>query len=189
MSDPFDPLNAPIGEPATLMQKAFVHWRQPNAVSDDYAIRRYEYHFRRIGDKTNTERIVAVDATGYVVLPAPDWPIGEYTWSLHIRRVADDARFLAASGRLRVLPDATTAGDHRSHAEIMVDKIQSLIEGRADTDVVSYTIAGRMIAKMPLTELIKWRDYYRAEVEREKHAEAIVNGRGGKSNVLTVRFI
>ena len=58
----------------------------------------------------------------------------------------------------------------------MVDKIESLLEGRADSDVDSYSIAGRSLSKLSFEELIKARDYFRSEVKQEKAAELAERG-------------
>ena len=50
------------------------------------------------------------------------------------------------------------------HAQLMLDKIESLLLGKADDDVASYTIKSRSINKMSPEELRQWREYYRREV-------------------------
>jgi len=74
--------------------------------------------------------------------------------------------------------------DPRSHNEIMLQKLESLLEGKADSDVSSYSIAGRSLNKLGPAELLEWRDYYKREVASEKRAEAIKHGRRSKSTIL-----
>ena len=86
------------------------------------------------------------------------------------------------------MPDLDNAGtDLRSHAALMVSKIESILVGKADSDVSSYSIAGRSLSKMSFQELIEARDYYRAEYQKEKSAEDAKNGRKGVSTIQ-VRF-
>ena len=69
----------------------------------------------------------------------------------------------------------------------MVEKIESLLEGRADADVSSYSIAGRSLSKLTIDELLQWRDRYRAEWLREVRRERALNGKRTGGTVL-VRF-
>jgi hypothetical protein len=70
----------------------------------------------------------------------------------------------------------------------MLAKIESILEGRADKDVSSYSINGRSITKMSIDELLKFRAIYRAEVQRQRDAEAMRQGRASKSLIKT-RFV
>ena len=69
----------------------------------------------------------------------------------------------------------------------MVDKLESLLEGKADADVSSYAIAGRSLNKLTVEEMLKWRDYYKAEYQREIQEFRIGNNEGSGS-VVKVRF-
>ena len=114
---------------------------------------------------------------------------GDYYWQAEIKRKSDTAKVLVATGEWRVLPDLDQTGaDPRTHAEIMLDKIQALLEGRADKDVLSYSIQGRSISKMSVTDLLQWRDYYRKEVAKERRDNAIALGKPSKTT-MKVRFL
>jgi hypothetical protein len=63
--------------------------------------------------------------------------------------------------------------DPRTHAQIMLEKIKSLLEGKADVDVANYSVAGRSLTKLSFDELIKARDYYQEEFNKELIAERI----------------
>ena len=69
----------------------------------------------------------------------------------------------------------------------MLDKIESILEGKADSDVSSYSIGNRSLAKMTPEELTNWRDYYKAEYNRELRKEQIDRGEG-TGNTIKVRF-
>jgi len=77
--------------------------------------------------------------------------------------------------------------DPRTHAEIMVEKIQLILEGKADSDVSNYSIAGRSLTKMTFEELISARDVYRRELQQQKVKERIRRGKASGSTVK-VRF-
>ena len=65
----------------------------------------------------------------------------------------------------------------------MVEKIESLLEGRADADVASYSIAGRSLTKLSIDELMTWRDRYKTEYLRELRRERALNGDGSGATV------
>jgi len=91
-------------------------------------------------------------------------------------------------GEFEIVPDLdNNATDSRSHAEVMLDKIQSLLVGRADKDVASYSIQGRSLAKLSIADLLQWRDYYRKEVIQERRASDIARGKPSSATVK-VRF-
>ena len=89
---------------------------------------------------------------------------------------------------IEVKPNLSAAtSDPRTHAKIMLDKIESLLEGRADKDVSSYSIAGRSLNKMSISELLEWRNYYKAEYNRELSKQRNEN-EDGSGNTIKVSF-
>ena len=69
----------------------------------------------------------------------------------------------------------------------MLDKIESILEGKADSDVSSYSIGSRSLSKMTPEELTTWRDYYKAEYNREVAKERI-DRKEGTGSIIKVRF-
>ena len=69
----------------------------------------------------------------------------------------------------------------------MINKIESLLSGKADDDVASYSIAGRSLTKLSFTELTEARDYYRREVVEHTNKERIKRGKKG-NETIKVRF-
>ena len=74
--------------------------------------------------------------------------------------------------------------DPRIFAEKMIGKIESLLLGKADADVSSYSIAGRSLTKLSFQELIDARDFYRAETLQH---EAKERGKQGKTGSATIK--
>ena len=70
---------------------------------------------------------------------------------------------------------------------IPIDKIESILEGKADSDVSSYSIGNRSLSKMTPEELTTWRDYYKAEYNKEVAKERI-DRKEGTGNIIKVRF-
>lgn len=63
---------------------------------------------------------------------------------------------------------ATEPTVEKSHAEKMLEAIEATLEGRITDDYKSLKINNREITKHSFDELLRLRDYYRAEVTRIK---------------------
>tara|TARA_Y100000289_G_C3872448_1_gene124233 strand:+ start:14 stop:640 length:627 start_codon:yes stop_codon:yes gene_type:complete len=114
--------------------------------------------------------------------------VGHYIWALKVTQTSDSETLVIDTGKIEVKDNLFgTTGDVRSHAKIMVDKIESILEGKADSDVNSYSIGNRSLSKMSVDELLQWRDYYRAEYNREVRKERMDRGEG-TGNTVKVRF-
>jgi len=117
-----------------------------------------------------------------------NYTAGDYFWVLKVIQTSDSEKLVIDSGKMTVKDNFfATTGDTRSHAKIMVDKIESILEGKADSDVSSYSIGNRSLSKMTPEELTNWRDYYKAEYNRELRKEQIDRGEG-TGNTIKVRF-
>lgn len=77
--------------------------------------------------------------------------------------------------------------DLRTHAEITLDNIEAVIQGKATKDQFSYSIAGRALSRYSWRELLALREHYRAEVRREQLADRQARGLGNRS-VIKARF-
>ena len=80
-----------------------------------------------------------------------------------------------------MLPDLATKStgyDARTHARIVLDAIEAVIENRASKDQERYMIAGRELWRTPIPMLLKLRQTYRAEVKAQALAEKIQSGTG-----------
>lgn len=74
-----------------------------------------------------------------------------------------------------------------SHAKTMLDAIEAVLEGRITSDVEQYSIGGRQITKIPISELSVLRSKYKAEVAREEEADRLKMGLKNK-RMIKVRF-
>ena len=183
--DPFDLSAAPIGVPDELVAGSFRAWR--SEIDMDDAAFSVECEFRLVSTGTAFTISGALIDTGMwsfslVSSTLTDKPEGEYQYRLFAVRTSDSERLELASGYSRIF--GSTA-DRRSHARIMVTKIESVLENRADSDVSFYTIKGRQINKMPIQDLIYWLNFYRAEVASEVSA----SGGERRRSSVKVRFI
>ena len=113
---------------------------------------------------------------------------GDYVWVLKVTQSSDSEELIIDTGKITVKDNYFgSTGDTRSHAKTMLDKIESLIEGRADADVSSYSIAGRSFNKLSVQELTEWRNYYKAEYQKEI-AKFRRDNNEGTGKVVKVQF-
>jgi len=194
MANLFDPNNAPEGEPLEVVVGDFIQWKRSD-LSKDYPNNTYTmtyvYH---LADGSGPEPHVTGTALGddylFTVTSAQSSQVaaGKYKWQLEVIRNSDSNRVVIDRGEVDFIGDIDASGaDIRSHAEIMVSKIQSILEGKADSDVSNYSIAGRSLTKMTFEELISARDVYRREIQQEKVKARIKRGKPSGSTVK-VRF-
>jgi hypothetical protein len=194
MSNLFDVSNAPTIEPETVVAGDFIQWKRTD-LGADYPNTAYTATYvARITGGGNTEVQVTGTASGSDYLftvsstTSADFVAGLYHWQLEIKRNSDNNRIVVDRGYFNAIADLDVNGaDPRTHAEIMVAKIESILAGKADSDVASYSVAGRSLTKMSFRELIEARDYYRSEVRKEQIAERVRRGQSTGATVQ-VRF-
>lgn len=164
-------------------------------LANDYPTASYSLSYKaRLEGAGST--VITISATGSgdvysVSVPASTtagYTAGVYHWAAYITRTSDNARVTIAEGTWTVEANkATATTDPRSHAKIMLDKIESILQGRADSDVASYTVNGRSLNKLSISDLLLWRDRYRAEYKAEQRAERAARGEP-TGQTIRVRF-
>lgn len=195
MANLFDENEAPEGEPLKVVVGDFIQWKK-TALAESYppALYSANYVARITGGGSTEIQIPAVERTNYYLFTASSatsasFEPGFYHWQLEITQTSSNNRVVVERGEFEAIQDLDVNGaDPRTHAEIMLDKIESLLQGRADKDVSSYSIQGRSIAKMSIVDLLQWRDYYRKEVLKERRDNAIALGKPTKTT-MKVRFL
>jgi hypothetical protein len=195
MANLFDENEAPEGEPLKIVVGDFIQWKK-TALAETYPPALYSASYvARIAAGTTSEiQIAAVERSDYYLFTASSatsaaFAAGFYHWQLEVVQTSSGNRVVVERGEFEVIQDLDNSGaDPRTHAEIMLNKIESLLQGRADKDVSSYSIQGRSIAKMSIVDLLQWRDYYRKEVSKERRDNAIALGKKTKTT-MKVRFL
>lgn len=195
MANLFDESNAPEGEPLKVVVGDFIQWKK-TSLAETYppATHSAEYVARVTAGGSGEIKLAATERTSYYLFQVSSatsaaFEVGYYHWQLEITETASGNRIVVERGEFEAIPDLDNNGaDPRTHAEIMLDKIEALLQGRADKDVTSYSINGRSIAKMNISDLLTWRDYYRKEVLKERRDNAIALGKPTKTTVK-VRFL
>jgi len=110
---------------------------------------------------------------------------GEYKWQAIV--VKGDEKYVVDSGYVKILPNPTQAVDWRSEIKKALDAIKAVIEGRANKDQASYTIAGRRLDRTPIPDLIVLYDKLKKEFAKELKAEKLAKGESTGSKIL-IRF-
>lgn len=194
MANLFDAANAPEGEPQTVVVGDFIQWKRSDLV-DDYPLATHsaEYVARITGGGVTEIKLPATETGGTYLftvdsVTSADFVAGYYHWQLEVTQTSSGNRIVVDRGTFTAIADLDVNGaDPRSHAEIMIDKIESILQGKADSDVSSYSINGRSLSKMTFEELMNARQFYVAELAREKNKERALNG-DKTSGTILVRF-
>ena len=195
MANRFDIDQAPDGEtPETIVIGDYLLWKRTDLV-DDYPLADYsmEYVARITGGGSTEIKVAATETGGTYVFEVDSatsaaYVAGFYHWQLEVTETASGNRVVLERGTFTAVEDLDTNGaDPRSHAEIMITKIESILSGKADADVASYSINGRSLTKMSFEDLINARDFYRKEYAKERAKERADAGENTGQTVL-VRF-
>jgi hypothetical protein len=181
------------GEPKTIVVGDYLQWKKSD-IAEVYDPTLYTLSYiARIAGGGNEINITATDGGGYFLIQESStvtstYNPGYYHWQLEVTRNSDSERIVIDRGFAEVIADLDiNASDPRSHSEIMLDKIESLLEGKADADVSSYSIAGRSLTKLTFTELIDAEKYFRKKVVSEKAKLDAENHRETQATIK-VRF-
>jgi hypothetical protein len=193
MANLFDATNAPEGEPLEIVPGDYLIWKK-TAIAQDYPPASYTatYVARITGGGSSEVQVTGTSGGGgayylFTVSSATSagFTPGVYHWQLEIVQNSTSNRIVVERGEFTALADLDINGaDPRSHAQIMVGKIESILAGKADSDVSNYSIAGRSLTKMTFAELMDARDRYKAEYQREVIKDRV---RRGKSSGATVK--
>jgi len=161
------------GEPPEIVVGDFLQWKKTDyARVYDPTLFTLEYH-ARIAGGGNEISLVATNGGTYFLIQADStvtasYNAGFYHWQADIIRISDQNRITIDRGTVTVVADLDqNSSDPRTHSEIMLSKIQSLLEGKADQDVSSYSIAGRSLTKLSFQELIDAEKYFAEKVRQE----------------------
>lgn len=173
-------------EPATITAGDSVRWIRSGGC---YPAPEYALSYVLICKDRKIEIATTPEGSDHLVsVPAAtttEWMPGVYHWQLYVVKGAD--RVTVDSGSLRIEPNfaSLTGHDARNHVRKVLDAIEATLEGRATMDQQEYEILGRKLVKIPITDLLAFRDKYKAELRREESAERIAKGLGGRNRILT----
>jgi hypothetical protein len=170
---------------------AGVTWKWKKTISDypasEWAL---TYYLRKDG-ATATSFSAAADGDSYLVTVAAAttaaYASGIYDFIGWV--IKGTEKFEIFNSMIEVLPNPTnsSAYDPRSHARRVTELLEAAMEGRVPNGMESYSIGGRSINKIPLSQLRELWEKYKQDVVMEEQAERLVNGRRSGKNI-GVRF-
>ncbi len=179
--------NIPSQEPAFVVAGDSITWKK--SLADYPAGAGWVLNYRLInaagkidiiGTASGDDHLISVTAAASAA-----WAAGDYTWTAYVTKTVE--RYTLASGAITVKPNLAAQAegyDTRSHAVKTLDAIEAVIEGRATQSHLSYSIAGRQMQFIPITELLVFRDKYRIEVRSEENAARVANGLASRNRIL-----
>ena len=193
MSNKFDSTNYPSQVPTELQLGDFWAWKRDD-LSEDYPIASYSlsYEFNLVDGATASNfTLTATESNDTYIIEANNtasYTKGNYNWVSYMTRSSDSARVKLEEGFVEVQDNyATTTASVRSHAKIVLDSIEAVIENRANIDQSSMSIAGRSLSRMTIDEIMTFRDRYKAEYLKEIKKARIKN-KTASGNSVKARF-
>lgn len=180
MANLFDPAQSPEIEPTLVVVGDFIQWRRTDISSDYPNTTHTMVYIARTSQGAPHE--ISVSGTNFEAdylftissATSAAFLAGYYYWQLEATQTSSGNRIVIDQGAFEIAQDLdANNSDPRTHAQIMLEKIKSLLEGKADVDVANYSVAGRSLTKLSFDELIKARDYYQEEFNKELIAERI----------------
>lgn len=176
-------MTAPIPTNEPLEARAGATWAWTKSLTDYPASAwTLTYYFKQQG-ASGSYFSVAATASGadYAITVAAattaGYAAGTWSWVAQVSGGSSEV-YEIDRGTLEILPKytASAALDDRSHARICLDAIEAVMENRATQDQQEYAIEGRSLKRMLIADLLRLRDYYRAQVFAENNAERRRNG-------------
>ena len=139
----------------------------PDKFKDGYT---YTYYLK---DKNGNSITISSNSTHFFVSSSTTstYIPGMYSYVLYAEKNGE--RYKLYEDIVNIKADITTANtyDNRTHAQKVLDSINAILENK--DEVEEYTIGGRSIKRMSIDELLKWKKYYTAEVQKEKNKQNI----------------
>jgi hypothetical protein len=191
----FDSTNYPGNIPNLIVGDQWA-WKREDIVTDyptaDYTL---TYSMRLLSSAATEIALdstyITESATAYtVIVPSAvtvnltkgDYSYQEYITNGSSQRISINEGFITIEANL----DADTS-DPRSHARVVLDSLEAMLENRANIDQSSMSIAGRSLSRMTPQEIRDWYEFYRYRVSLEKKKDRISKGEAtGQS--IKVRF-
>lgn len=180
----------PSEEPEVFTAGDRVQWKKRSSTfppADGWTL---TYYFRSSVANGLLDYVAGTDGIDYSIDLTPTitgaLPAATYRYQSFVEKSGD--RKPISEGFILVVQnpiEITTPQDFRTHARRTLDSINLLLEGRATADVQRYVFqaVGRSVDKIPINDLLKFRDYYQTMVDSEEAAAM-----GGKNRNVFVQF-
>jgi hypothetical protein len=179
----------PSLEPSVVVAGDNVQWLR---ALDDYSAADYTLKYALMpttGAVINITASTYTDGTSFWVnessTTTEKWAPGEYLWQASVTDTNSN-RTTLFPGRIVIKPDFATApvANYQSVVKQTLDALYALIQGKATSDQMNYTIRGRSLSRMQPKELLDWLDFYEELYDRETRKEANQQGRSNKGKIV-----
>lgn len=186
-------IEIPEGEPTSIVAGDTIQWYRTDL--SDFPSSEYTLKYVIYNSGKSYEVTAAASGSGYLVTIAAttsdDYTAGDYKWDAFCSKTGE--RYKVDTGYVTIKKDtgALTGGGgyaYSSTVKTIYDAIEAVILGRASKDQEEFTIQGRSLKRTPIADLIKLRNFYKAEYQKELDAEAIDLG-DQPSGKIRIRFV
>lgn len=116
------------------------------------------------------------------------YEVGGYNYQIRAEHSSDGRKFTVGEGYVDVMPPLSKQEDHRHRVKKILDSIDAVIEGRATSDHLAVSLAGRSISKMGVNELRDFRAWYSQQWETLKGKQNQTAFGKSRSNQIKARF-
>jgi hypothetical protein len=114
------------------------------------------------------------------------WPAGDYDVQAYVTKSPD--RYQVWNGKITVQPNFAGTypiNDTRTHARIVLDNLNAVLEQRATDDILNSTIEGTIIFRLLPEQLMLLHDRYTVKVQKEERIAKRNQGRKTGRRILT----
>ena len=170
----------PTDEPGKIIAGFTAQWKKYYSdylPSDNWTLK---YTFKKSG-VAPLEISSSADSDYHLVNIAPattsNYTAGDYTWQSYVENSSSGEKYLLESGLIKIIADFSSleaSDDIRSHAQVVLDAVEAVIEGRATASQQEVSVGDKSIKYMSFTQLIQLRGYYRDEIEIEQYENGSV---------------
>lgn len=189
MDNLFNSDNYPDGVPAELVlgvDWAFKH----SELSDAYPVGTHSAKLilNLLTAAGGTQEITATESGSNYIFQAADsdtlnFTAGDYAFQIEVTETASGDKRIAEEGFVTFVAAVSAGGDQRSHTLKTLQAIQANIEGTATKEQQSYQVAGRMLSRRSITELLELEQEYSDRWEAEKAASDRKRGKKRRGRV------
>lgn len=182
----------PSVEPSKIYQGDTVTWKK---TVDDYPASAGWTLKYAIQGPTNVGVISAsADGAAHLIEIAKattaGWTAGDYWYQAFVEDGTERVTLYRGQFELVKSLDTGISGayDGKSHYQTVLSALKATLEGKASKDQLSYSIRGRSISRMTLTEITDAIATYERLVKKEERDLARAQGKPVKSNKVRTRF-
>ncbi len=183
-------LAIPTTEPELIVAGTTAKWSQSIPDFPASAGWTLRYYFRSTAG--GFDITAAANGDDYLINEPPsstgNYTAGTFSWVKRVSNADSSESYELGSGTTVVRADFAQQSqgfDARTFAAKALDSIESAIATSAGRDEFSIDIDGRIIVYRSLSELMKARTLFTAEVEQQRAAEQIAKGWASGNRVLT----